>query len=460
MRTIRNKKGMGWLSPIEYHIAVPSHTIMISKVIAFMEEKSCLMFSYNIYPFDDRPGLIFDSVQKKKPNSAHVGKEKNEIPQKIKLNNTCYKNFGCVLKYTIISLGLAPPILRSDRNEYVSVFLKNVDEKYKNQFNNSDKNRIVITYNYSYDFSSIAHPDAYYYSKNGKPTIKVLDPTYANMIGQEDYPTFQDMKVFNWHYCRLDCGVFESYCKNGGYIHTNECNYCVCPTGLTGVDCSDLKNHSSTCPNNDQEHLIDQNIIKGEFNGNISCIFRFTTDKNSKIMLTVYKLNFETPHACSESKGFQIKYQADKGRTGIILCNRKDITSKKPFAIISENNILMLLIHFNKKSDAVHFLVEKVSQNATLTTKREGTTSKRPKITTTRRLTKTSRNKVITTSKLNNKGWKKTKTSTIRASKNKATKSTQFLTSTKPKVSGKKTVSTTKKQKSTAKNNKTKQNER
>uniref|UniRef100_A0A0N4Z8J4 Metalloendopeptidase n=1 Tax=Parastrongyloides trichosuri TaxID=131310 RepID=A0A0N4Z8J4_PARTI len=149
-----------WSSPIEYHISVPRYTKAIEEVLKFIRQKTCLLFSKLSEPVDNRAVLDFETSHNN--NKAFLGKVNDSHRQKISLNNSCYSRFGCILKYTLITLGLTPPILRKDRDQYVKINLNNTSDKYKLYFNNTPKESYINISSFPYDYSSITHPYQYY----------------------------------------------------------------------------------------------------------------------------------------------------------------------------------------------------------------------------------------------------------------------------------------------------------
>uniref|UniRef100_A0A0N4ZDX5 Metalloendopeptidase n=1 Tax=Parastrongyloides trichosuri TaxID=131310 RepID=A0A0N4ZDX5_PARTI len=387
------KGDLKWESPIHYHIATPSHKEMIEKVIKYLELKTCLTFRKHAFPFDNRNGLFY--TLREKNNHAELGKIKNNEPQRIKLTSLCYSRFGCVMKYTLLSLGLTPPILRSDRNQYVKVNLKNVDKKNQSYFDNSGKEKHLILYDLPYDYTSIVHPGEYYCSKNGKKTIEGKQKYYDQMIGQEEYPSFQDIQTINKFYCSKNCTNKENYCQNGGYLNPNNCTSCICPTGFVGYNCAELIKQNQSCLVQERDHFITGSggRILG---GNFTCIFHFKTHKDFRIKLIINYLDMKSAGPCSERNGVQIRYKKDKSKTGIVLCNKKYINVTHPLKLMSEDNSLLLFIHFTQPRDYLQYTIETISKEI-VTTKKPKTTKG---ITTTKRKTSTSTKKLKPTKKV------------------------------------------------------------
>uniref|UniRef100_A0A0N4Z8J5 Metalloendopeptidase n=1 Tax=Parastrongyloides trichosuri TaxID=131310 RepID=A0A0N4Z8J5_PARTI len=366
---VSQTNNLKWSSPIEYHISVPSYTDAIDKVIKFLRQKTCLMFSKLSKPVDDRAVLDFDTSHNN--NKAFLGKVNDSHRQKISLNESCYSRFGCILKYTLITLGLTPPILREDRNQYVKINLNNTSDKYKPYFDNTPKESYINISSFPYDYSSITHPDQYYYTKKGNPTIEVIDANYSYMIGQEDAPSFQDMKILNWYYCKHECLRYTNTCRNGGYQNPYDCTKCVCPTGFGGKNCEGIRRT--------YQYIELERFVYGKYgaqilSGNEQWAYRFKTYNDSKIKIVITKLEINKNLPCTEYRGLQVKYEIDKTKTGIILCNRKNVSSSNPLNITSEDNSIIVLTNLRDRFDEVTFSAEKVLITNEKTTKAISTT--------------------------------------------------------------------------------------
>ena len=93
------------------------------------------------------------------------------------------------------ALGLWHEQSRADRDTYVSIAWENIDEDHRYNFNQ----HISDGQDYGdYDYSSIMHYGAYYFSKNGKKTIQPLVDDVE--IGQRDHLSDKDIAAVNSMY--------------------------------------------------------------------------------------------------------------------------------------------------------------------------------------------------------------------------------------------------------------------
>jgi len=72
---------------------------------------------------------------------------------------------------------------RSDRDQYVEIIDANIRPDKKNQFKKYNKEK-VRHYNLPYDYDSVMHYGGKAFTKNRKRTIRTLDPSKQNVIGQ------------------------------------------------------------------------------------------------------------------------------------------------------------------------------------------------------------------------------------------------------------------------------------
>ena len=114
--------------------------------------------------------------------NANVGYHYNGLTlnQHMNLGFGCFKT-GKIQHEFLHALGIWHAQSRSDRDKYVKIKLENVDEGNKHNFERYDPSA-VTHYDLPYDFESVMHYDGKAFSKNGKLTIRTLDPTKQRLI--------------------------------------------------------------------------------------------------------------------------------------------------------------------------------------------------------------------------------------------------------------------------------------
>lgn len=96
------------------------------------------------------------------------------------------------------SLGFYHEQSRPDRDRYVTIVWKNIEEKMKFNFNKMSKSKSDITT--PYDLKSMMHYGSTSFG-NGKTTIITKDLSKKNLIGQRTGFSVLDRKQLNQRYC-------------------------------------------------------------------------------------------------------------------------------------------------------------------------------------------------------------------------------------------------------------------
>ncbi|XP_074647927.1 blastula protease 10-like [Tubulanus polymorphus] len=135
------------------------------------------------------------------------------------------------------TLGLFHEQTRPDRDDFVTVFSKNIQKGGLDNFVKYDLDS-VQDHGVPYDLGSIMHYAGWYFSKNKKPTILAKKSDMQSVMGQRRALSLYDTQIVNIMYkCAVHCKS-DIVCQNHGYVG-KDCS-CVCPEGLTGVTCEDV----------------------------------------------------------------------------------------------------------------------------------------------------------------------------------------------------------------------------
>lgn len=83
---------------------------------------------------------------------------------------------GCVIHGTVVhemmhTIGFYHQQSATDRDDYINVYLDNVSEKEKNNFDKYGDN-IITSFGYDYDYKSVLHYSERAFSKNGEKTTE------------------------------------------------------------------------------------------------------------------------------------------------------------------------------------------------------------------------------------------------------------------------------------------------
>lgn len=195
------------------------------------EENTCLEFV-------EARGTDFDVIEYARSDDACesiVGRAQG--PQPLNLAKPCmYKE---ILLHEIgHALGLYHEHMRADRDEFVTINYKNIQEdrdiEFDKLFTDSYKD-----FNKPYDYESIMHYGKLFFSKNRTAklvTIEPKDPKYIDIIGEVTSLSFYDVKIVNEMY-KCSEGCAEKYCPDEGFLGKNCQCYCMGNTTQDVVSC-------------------------------------------------------------------------------------------------------------------------------------------------------------------------------------------------------------------------------
>uniref|UniRef100_A0A0K0FQJ4 Metalloendopeptidase n=1 Tax=Strongyloides venezuelensis TaxID=75913 RepID=A0A0K0FQJ4_STRVS len=344
--------------PVKYYIGPFLNSTSVQLAIKKIEDKTCIQFEQQSWyikgtgGFNLKRGYICHS-----PFGPKVGDEDYE--NYVLLSNKCEHDVGVIEILIGTMLGLVFEHNRPDRDRYVTVNFQNINPLHYRDFdkyNDSD----VETYGMLYDFYSGLHIFSKNFSKNGKAVLerKSEFEIHGLGFGQSYGLSFNDYKTLFKRYCEYRATdkkyrpnrKYDRYdfpdrqCSNYGYLKSNKYGYCICPSGFQGEYCDEPITDFRACDREGHNVLIATNENKTvELARKGHCSYHIKAPKYHtyvKIRINVSK----TPNAttCYPDKGHEIKYQWDKGTTGITLCGEHhnlDLTSDDRLAVIIYNGV-------------------------------------------------------------------------------------------------------------------------
>ncbi|XP_050736686.1 zinc metalloproteinase nas-4-like [Eriocheir sinensis] len=129
--------------------------------------------------------------------SSSVGRRGGE--QTMELDSKCFRKFGTILHEMLHTLGFFHEQSRTDRDSYVKIIWKNINDDYQSNFRKYSS-AMVGPFGVGYDYGSVMHYSSFAFSSNDLKTIVPLDTTAK--IGQRlDLSKFDVRKLMNMYKC-------------------------------------------------------------------------------------------------------------------------------------------------------------------------------------------------------------------------------------------------------------------
>uniref|UniRef100_A0A0N4Z7K0 Metalloendopeptidase n=1 Tax=Parastrongyloides trichosuri TaxID=131310 RepID=A0A0N4Z7K0_PARTI len=328
-----------WVFPIKYYVCKNLDREIINEAIKTLENNTCVKFKESNECFTNTSGIIFH-----KSNNCYsfVGKYYKNKPQTIGIGPACNTSVTSIIHEIAHALGLYHEQSRPDRDDVI-IFLKDyVDPKYTVNFAITPEDTVKL-YETGYDFGSAMH---YPFTSYGINNTGILMPKiyeYKNMMGQRYEMTFNDYKKINLHYCGKKCKRWKTKCFNSGYRNPKNCGKCICPNGYKGRKCTLLKPQEPGCGRRDKftmKNVTSIIMVSGVKN----CTFRIRTSKENRIRINITNAKFNKKIPCYINMGLEIKYDKDKGATGLCLCGPHD-------EIVLTSSLNEVLVFYTGKRD-------------------------------------------------------------------------------------------------------------
>lgn len=176
-----------------YYLLAKKEAELIMSALSEIESVSCIIFYPRSYEKD------YIEFVNNPYCSSNVGRTGGR--QVVSLANSDHK-YNCMEKGVVIhevlhALGFLHMQSSTDRDRFVKVNYENISSGMKQNFLKYDSTRFGTPY----DFKSIMHYGAYYFSKNNKPTLEPLSKSYRiSDLGQRQQMTSGDIQRLNEMY--------------------------------------------------------------------------------------------------------------------------------------------------------------------------------------------------------------------------------------------------------------------
>uniref|UniRef100_A0A0K0FJU6 Metalloendopeptidase n=1 Tax=Strongyloides venezuelensis TaxID=75913 RepID=A0A0K0FJU6_STRVS len=246
-------------------------------------------------------------------------------PTNIYLTNSDLSgNYRLPYFLTGMALGLIPELTRYDRDEYVTVYLKNVDPFYMKFYK---KETIKRDYLGSFDYGSIMLLSNSFARKSSKPTYTYkLYPHYDHVIELFDGFTVNDHRRLYFMYCKDKCPNLEK-CHNRGWP-LDDCGGCVCyHFHFERLKCESYPMDNNLSCGRKYYRSFSKKLFISRKSLNDTCSFIIESPKKKKISITIKSLTFLNKPSCVGYEGLHIYYQPEWSGKPFYLCyNATNIT--------------------------------------------------------------------------------------------------------------------------------------
>uniref|UniRef100_A0A0K0EFT0 Metalloendopeptidase n=2 Tax=Strongyloides stercoralis TaxID=6248 RepID=A0A0K0EFT0_STRER len=349
-REILKDPNYPWDLPIKYFVQKKYMEENVEKAIYELQNNTCITFLKQNAFFNNSQGLIF----KEGPLCfSYYGAQFKKNSQEIQLSSKCYISPYIILHEIGHALGLVHEHARMARDEYINIDDSQLDSHGMENFRIRNNTTYYKNYSTAYDYASIMHYGPYDFGSFwkwlfGYPVMESkLHEKYTWMMGQQEKATFNDYKKINLAHCNR-CGwvnntTGEIYnnstqCQNDGYLDFRNCSKCICPTGYTGDNCTEIIKSDLEC--GETTFTANETIRPILLNTTMKCYIEIKPNE------TFTNVNFSVLYVnappfkngiCVESSAFQIKYRKDRGATGLLLCGH----DPRPLTVISESKTIL-----------------------------------------------------------------------------------------------------------------------
>uniref|UniRef100_A0A0K0FNR0 Metalloendopeptidase n=1 Tax=Strongyloides venezuelensis TaxID=75913 RepID=A0A0K0FNR0_STRVS len=323
-RAILKRKYFNFTSPIKYFFDFTTKCNIIEKAFTHLEHYTCLKFERSTKKFS-HPGIFF---VRSKENSIEDNLKKQK-PTIIYVDKRCTNSVGCVKHWIGRALGLIPHVQRWDRNKYVKVHHREIEEKYKKLYKKIWGFNVRIL-NTAFDFGSIMNYAPDDHCENDEPSYtSKWNKLYNNMLGQRYEYSHNDIKLLNDFYCGHVCKNSKPKgCINGAYPDPKDCSTCRCPKGYVGRLCGIVAPSNEGCGRAKLRATSQWKTLS--INATGVCNYLIMSAPRRKVEVKVVDGFLPKHFPCATSLGLEIKNRYDKGTSGLCMCGKVKNVHMKP----------------------------------------------------------------------------------------------------------------------------------
>uniref|UniRef100_A0A0K0F1L1 Astacin domain-containing protein n=1 Tax=Strongyloides venezuelensis TaxID=75913 RepID=A0A0K0F1L1_STRVS len=311
---------------------------------------TCLKFAKQATKIEGKIGINFEISDE---NKVELSREV-DTPTNVSLKKEDYKN-GTVLRlYIGLALDMVTEVGRPNREKDVTVNMSNVDDKYKEYYQEKSQEETAYLKDTEFDFKSPMFFSSEFGSKENKPTYDVkLYKDYEYFSNGFKIFRHNDFKHFFYYYC-LNVETETNTCKNGGYKPSTEefkLN-CKCPDYFTGSNCEKILPNYKDCKDKQQDFTAEKDTKNYELNiTSGTCYFKISSKNKKNVSITIEKLELNNPECLTYESNLEVLVRNDKGAAGINLCQDKKESTKLP----SLSKEVIIVLNSQKKAANLKF---------------------------------------------------------------------------------------------------------
>uniref|UniRef100_A0AAF5D2I5 Metalloendopeptidase n=1 Tax=Strongyloides stercoralis TaxID=6248 RepID=A0AAF5D2I5_STRER len=339
-----------WKLPISYYIDSSINSNNVEKAIKLFHKNTCIRFIKKYKFINNTEGINFYPG----PGCwSYIGLIKKNNSQEISLGKDCDKSIPIIQHEIGHALGLIHQESYSERDHINTINNSNIIRNMEGHLAISNYSN-TLNFKFNYDYGSSMHFNDSKLTNKYQQIIIPRISQYNRMKTFNRTFNFNDYKILNYYYCNGKCPNKINNCKYNGYQDPNNCFMCKCPEPFSGKFCNTISHSIGPCG---RKILFANNGKKAIYKkGYSKCTYQIISKKLKKINLLLTELQNEAPEPCLEGTGLEIKYQSNKGITGLCLCGKH-----KNISLSSDDNIVVIKYFGKKLSD--YFRLEYVEDN-------------------------------------------------------------------------------------------------
>uniref|UniRef100_A0A0N5BGS2 Astacin domain-containing protein n=1 Tax=Strongyloides papillosus TaxID=174720 RepID=A0A0N5BGS2_STREA len=343
----------------KYYFSNDSISTKLHTIFNQLRRNTCLDFRKQTSRIQNEIGINFD-ISKEGKSIVELSNS-TSCPTNISLSENDYTNHTLLRFYLGIALDIIPEVRRPDRDIDVNVTISNVKSEFIQYYNITNSSYIKYLNDTEFDFRSPMFFGPDFGSNDNKPTYEVLlykNDQHPSGFGRPFRHNFY--KHIFYYYC--GGSTIPNNCKYGGYPYPKEKNKCKCPEYLSGTNCENFNNQSTTVKYTIKGPLK-ANSSEQEFSINLTSTtfyLNITSEQGRNISVTVKNITFTESNCSSFGSFLDVLIRKDKGSAGMYLCRNTSNLNLPPLS-----NEVFFVLYARKENISFSISYKEVGENKT-----------------------------------------------------------------------------------------------